>query len=259
MTTVTGSVNPQLLQEAAVGNAVMQQMTTAQNFSRVQGRDGQPISGFPAQISTADPQDSLMALKAGLVGPGGVVENVGVAVTTDQDFAYFERKQDAQREAAFKAWVMENADLTTPASTAWWYSKVPWLRTSREAYIDYVARLQLQDAKITLNGPQTEEDMRFIFMKQNKMINIPGVALQNLATAAETQENLMAKDYKEGFFSPWSLKLYDKAQPVGYSYPTVGKFTWGNSTGPRESGQRTEYRAAPGLVGDKIGFPVTKP
>lgn len=216
--------NPTLLAQAAQGSATMSNMATKTNVVQAYNSQAGANAKFPAQISSTDPEDEKWALRQQVIGAGGVdVKGVGIAVAGDDFFQYAKRKMDSQQEAAFKEWVMKNADLNDPAQAAWWYEKIPWMKESREDYIKYVANLQMKDALITLNGPQSEDDFRFLFLKQQNLIHVPEKPLNQL------NELTAQPSYVQGFFSPFSASLLSGRFPVA-QYKADGKFQWSSPT-----------------------------
>lgn len=206
------------MQEAQQGSAMMANMATKTNITQLKGPDLGVNAQFPVQLSSSDRQDDEMALRQTILKDKYYVEGQGIAVVGDDYWAYAKRKMDDQQEAAFKTWVLSQANLEDPAQAAWWFRTVPWLKSSREEVINYSAELQKRAAMIALNGPQNEDDFRFLFMMQNGLIKLPDKPLQEIYK----DEGLIKGDsYVKGFFSPTSQKLLkDKFPPI--ILPEVG-------------------------------------
>lgn len=220
MTSARSGFSPQLMAEAARGSAMMANMATKTNITQVAppGPNNENAK-FPVQISTTDPEDAKWALRQRIVSDAGITPRQGMAIAPPEFFDYAKRKMDDQEETAFKAWVLQQADLSEPEKVKWWFEHFPWMKTSREEVIDYVADVQRQAAKIALNGPQSEEDFRFLFMKQNGLITVPDQPVQSL----DTFDWNRGATYQRGFFSPISGKLMEgypaiKHQDTGFQW-----------------------------------------
>jgi len=206
-----GAINPRTQAQAASFFNKVQSLADPQNIAQVQTRDGGIAGQFPIQLGTADQDDVRMSIKAQAIRPDGTVPNMGMAIATDSDFAYLERKKEDVMQAQFKAWVNANADLGDPANAAWYIERFPWLIESRMEEIERVSELQKRLAKINLTGPQTEDDFILMWSIIQGTVSVPEKPLQNLWE----DDARYKKDFTKGFFSPLSQGPNKTAGAVG--------------------------------------------
>jgi len=211
------------------GAAKFRQLASPTNMVQQHDREGSRASKFPVRLSTTHPMDEQMALRQSVVNRQGVVEGLGIATVGEREFQYQADKLSDAQEAEYKQWVMSNIDLSNPASQAWYFKTLPWIKTDREAEVDRISDLQKSWAKIMMNGPTSDEDWRMYYAVDQGILKIPDVPVHRLADMSGTGPEF-ATSYKKGFFSVFAQKTSDTSLPM--QQRPKGRLTWGD---PRPS------------------------
>ena len=189
---------------------------------------------YPVQLFKPDPRDEAYEIRKALVDEqSGIVPGVGQAVVTDEDFKYFQSKQNEFNNAEFKDWLIKNADYSTPEKSEYWNSKFPWITELRLEEIQKKADLQMKLARIQITGPQNEDDYILIYGIQQGYISVPDGPLHKDKSANN--------NFKEGLFSIFSKTLgikptIENMKTINWTNPmgTNGSPT-GNMGVPRQS------------------------
>ena len=181
--------------------------STAPNVFRM-GAEGQVNANFPVQLSTTDPEDQKWATMQKVIGTTGAgqsgqIPGIGQAIVPNEFWDYVQRKENADLLAQFQQFVMQQADLSTPESTSWWFSHFPFIRDLKLKEIDEQAELQKRFAQIQVTGPQNQEDFLLLWMRKQKLIKVADQPLDKLNLAT----NITSGTYKQGFFSPLAKKI----------------------------------------------------
>lgn len=172
--------------------------STAPNIFRMGPGGSNANVNFPVQIGSTDPQDFQYALQKELVNTQGIVPGVGQALVGPEYFEYATRKDQQQQLLNYRQFAMQQADLSTPEKTAWWFEKFPWMAKDRTDLIDSVSELQKKFAHMQVRGIQSEEDMLLSYLEHSGYIKVPKEPVHLLGT----NESLIAGSYQAGFFSP---------------------------------------------------------
>lgn len=196
--------------------------STAPNIFRMGPGGTNANINFPVQIGSTDPDDYKYALQRQLVAGNaqGVIPGVGQAIAGPDFFKYAERKDAMQMLLNYKQYVYQQADLSTPEKAQWWFDQFPWMKDERLEQINKNSELQKKFAHIAVIGPQNEEDMILLYLREKGQIQVPnlGVHLLGVDDSVTT-----ASGYQAGFFSPLSKQPVPQGLPVGKS-----KIPWNN-------------------------------
>ncbi len=219
----TNKVVPGAMDQARALFSKFNALTTPPNIYQVPGQNS--VAGdnsyFPASIGSTDPDDQKYMLQSQLV-QNGVVPNIGTPVIGDEFFNYAKRKQDQALLYDFQNFVMKQADLSKPESAAWWFEKFPWMKELRLGQIDREAEVQKRLAKISITGPQDQEDFMIIFMKEQGLLKPANVPLYQLNSA--NNETIQTGGFVRGVFNPLNQN-YPLTMPgsiVPYANPING-------------------------------------
>jgi len=237
-----GAINPRTQAQAAQFFNKVQSLADPQNIRQVQTRDGGIAGQFPIQLGTADSEDVRMSIKAQTIDPTGHVPGIGMAIASDSDFAYLERKKEDVMQAQFKAWVNANADLGDPANAAWYIERFPWLIEARMEEIERVSEMQKRLAKINVTGPQTEDDFILMWSILQGTVEVPKKALQDL----HLPDDRYNKDFTKGFFSPMSTGPSKEAKGIGMAIQMPKTVpAWNNALATLRGGEGSKAVAQP--------------
>jgi len=174
-------------------------LTTPPNIYQVPDQQGTQSSMFPASIGSTDPDDQRYMLQSQLV-QNGTVANIGTPIVGKEFFDYAKRKQDQAMLFDFTQWVMKQADLSKPESAAWWFEKFPWMKELRLGEIEREAEVQKRLAKISITGPQDQEDFMILFMKNQGLLKPADVPLYQLGNANNAA--IQQGGFIKGVFNP---------------------------------------------------------
>lgn len=223
-------------------------IATPPNIYSQLGAAGDTKSKFPLQIGSTDPQDRKFKLQNQMVGTSdsGAVKGYGQAVVGDEFFGWAQRKQDQAMLFDFYDYMLSNADLTKPESAQWWFNKFPWMKDLRLREVEREAEVQKRLAKISICGPESEEDFMVLFMKDQGMLTPSEKPLYriNELDAAGFNAN---KNFTRGAFNPFSVK-----DPMPVAMADVRK-QWTNPLGGPPTGANAGV-AIPGAIGTPNAF-----
>lgn len=183
-------------------------IATPPNIYSQMGANNDPKAKFPLQIGSTDPQDRKFKLQNQMVGAGnatGAVRGYGQAVVGDEFFGWAQRKQDQAMLFDFYDYMLSNADLTKPESAQWWFNKFPWMKDLRLREVEREAEVQKRLAKISICGPESEEDFMVLFMKDQGMLTPSEKPLYRINELDAAGFNA-TKDFTRGAFNPFSVK-----------------------------------------------------
>lgn len=219
----TSKVNASALDQARGLFQKFNALTTPPNIYQVPGQNSVAgdNSNFPASIGSTDPEDQRYMLQSQLVN-NGTVANIGTPIVGKEFFDYAKRKQDQAMLYDFTTWVMKQADLTKPESAAWWFEKFPWMKDLRLAEIEREAEVQKRLAKISITGPQDQEDFMILFMKNQGLLKPADVPLYQLG-AAGSGGIAQTGGFVKGVFNPLtpSYPQTTAGSIVTYNNPTA--------------------------------------
>lgn len=119
-------------------------------------------------FTSADPQDAKFAMMTQLIDENeGVIPGIGKAFVPVEYFDYCARKVAQSQNDAFKRFIFQQIDLTTPAKREWWESRFPeYVNEYRRAWAmetQYNAQIQW----VQINGVQDINDLWFLFCRAN--------------------------------------------------------------------------------------------
>jgi hypothetical protein len=122
----------------------------------------------------------------GQFNESGVMPNIGKVFLPEEFWAYAQAKQEQGFQEDFNRFVFSQVDVTTPQGRAWWEKKYPGY--TQRVYDAYSLKMQIQAkiAEIQIKGFQSEGDLWFAYLYQNKyfdrMLAPPVDRLQPLST-----------------------------------------------------------------------------
>lgn len=183
---------------------------------------------FPNLIEKGDPRDDYYAFKSGLINANGVIPGAGLAVASDADVGYLRKKGDDTVEAAFKAFLLDQMDLSTPEKQDYWQKNYPQVFDEKIKLVESQLDLQLKLAKLRILGPRSQEDYMLIFAIQHGYIALPKGPVYDPTSLEKT-------DFHRGLFNVKKWLLTNDSQyvsgedPLGLngpgSYPAVKNTT----------------------------------
>jgi hypothetical protein len=197
-----GAINPTVISQSKGLFSKAQQESDAKNIVQLETMNDGIAGKYPIQLGSADPDDVRVALKQQFVGSGGLVSGVGLAIAGDRDFDYLQRKKEEVFYTQFLAYINAQADLTNPASAAWWFERFPFLKEKRLEEINREAEKQKRFAQIQVTGPQNEDDFFLMYLKDQGLIAEPTQPLNKMYADGRYKTN--AESFTRGLFSPLS-------------------------------------------------------
>lgn len=203
-----GAINPQVINQAKQVYQRAQSQADANNVVQLRTKDSTGIAGqYPIQLGSADDYDIRAALKQSTINATGVVEtetgaSMGIAIAGDRDFDYLQRKKEEVFYSQFLASINAQADLSNPASAAWWFERFPFLKEKRLEEINREAEKQKRMAQIQVTGPQNEDDFFLMYMLQQGLIAQPTKPLTKMYEDPRYSANTL--NFTKGLFSPLS-------------------------------------------------------
>lgn len=167
---------------------------------------------FPNMIEKGDPRDDYYAFKSSLVNDNGVIPGAGLAIASDADVGYLRKKGDDSIEAAFKAFLLDQMDLSTPEKQDYWQKNFPWVFEEKIKLVEAQLDLQSKLAKLRILGPRTQEDYMLIFAIQHGYIAIPKGPVFN-------PDSLEKTDFHRGLFNVKKWLLTHDSQKIAMTDP----------------------------------------
>lgn len=199
------AVRQNALSDASTFYQQMNASATPNNLYAVRDRFTTPTSKIPVPLGSAQPDDLQMFGRSQVVGKDGIVPGYGVAVADERVFDYIERKKEAEIEADFKSWVMAQADFSDPARAEFWNRVAPWITDLKVQEMEKNAEMQKRLATIKIKGgPTSEDDMKLLYMIENKVIRMPSKPLHEMGEDTVYYEDKDKLDFKRGLFNPLS-------------------------------------------------------
>lgn len=153
---------------------------------------------FPARLGKPDPEDRKWEIRKSIINNNGMTA-AGQALAPEGFFDYLDRKSQMRLQSEYESWAFSQANLQTPEAREFWYRMMPWMKEKQFAVLEEQSNLQKTMARIKINGPESDDDLKFIFAYRNGLINVsdkPLYDLENSTTGKDTS-------YKAGLFSPW--------------------------------------------------------
>jgi hypothetical protein len=167
---------------------------------------------FPSMIEKGDPRDDYYAFKSGLINGDGIIPGAGLAVASDADVAYLRKKGDDTIEAAYRAFLLDTMDLSSPEKQDYWQKNFPGVFQEKIKLVESQLELQLKLAKLRILGPRTEEDYMLLFAIQHGYIAIPQGPVFNPDALEKT-------DFHRGLFNVKKWLLTDDSRKVSLVDP----------------------------------------
>jgi hypothetical protein len=162
----------------------------AQNFySKTQAERDQ----FLKELQTGENAERLQKT-------GGIIPYTDATATAEQ-LAWRKRREDETDLYHFESWLSSIFDPRDPNMSRLIKEMYPAYFEGREALIDKQADLQKKAAKISLLGPQSKEDLFFLYNVQLGRVQIPAHALH---MPEDTY-----KDMARGYLNPHKSKVKD--------------------------------------------------
>lgn len=230
-TNYTPGMTPQAAAQFSMANRASATPTNLfkPNNLPVNKQDQVRTENFPIPMGSEDPKDIDFALQRQLVGPDGVIPNVGMSIAGPEYFDYAKRKMQMVEEVQFKDWLIKQANFGTPEEAEYWSRTFPWIPALKLDNVSRVSELQKTQARINITGPQTPEDWRFIWDVARGLIYIPEQPVHLLPKDKKDD----GKSYQRGLFSP--MVNYLPPFKAGTTYGQPGytpnfKYVWNNPT-----------------------------
>ncbi|MBS0654649.1 MAG: hypothetical protein JSR46_02630 [Verrucomicrobia bacterium] len=162
-----------------------------------QGRGVDAQNEFPAQyFPDQQEEDERIQMKMRLLQ--GRDRPLGDAMLTDQDVAYFMKKEETKQHILFDEWFSRLFDTKDINKRRLAQELYPEYYQKREEEIDRQAAIQKKIAMIKLRGIKDLDDLKFVYALQSGDIVLRKVPLYNLDAP---QEDSSAR-FKKGLFNP---------------------------------------------------------
>lgn len=199
-----GAINQQVINQASGLFQKAQREADANNVVRIATQDLGVAGRYPIQLGSADPEDVRIALRQQNIGANGVVAgNMGIALAGDREFEYLQRKKEEVFYSQFLSYINAQADLSNPATAAWWFERFPFLKEKRLEEINREAEKQKRMAQIQVTGPQNEDDFFLMYLVKQGLVSLPTEPLTKLWETTRYDTN--RTNYTKGMFSPLSV------------------------------------------------------
>lgn len=201
-------------------------------------KDSSRNGKFPARLGKPDPEDRKWEIRKSIIDAQGQTD-AGMAIAPEGFFDYLDRKSQMRLQAEYEAWAFSQANLETPEAREFWYRMMPWMKEKQFMVLEEQANLQKTMARIKINGPESDDDLKFIFAYKNGLINVSDKPLYDLENSTHGKTDT----YKAGIFSPWrdffitkplETNAGDGALKVDYNQP------WGRR--PRDGFPARDFR-----------------
>lgn len=160
---------------------------------------------FPNIVEKADPRDNSMAFGASIIDESGVIPGVGMKMATQSDVDYFYKKTLDAKEAGFRAWFLQNINVSTPEAQDYWLRKYPEVFEEKKQLMMKQLKAQETMARINITGFENLDDFRFIYAVQNGEIAIPDKPLYDPA-------GIPTRPFHQGLFN--ISRWFDKSATV---------------------------------------------
>lgn len=185
----------------------------------VLGQAGQAM--LPAKLTRDDQDENRRILELPQVAQElGYRQPVG-----DQQLAeYIQRKRQDARFVDREKWIAKRFDLSSPEKAAWFNQIMPSFLERRKRFGEAKLAMQKQLFDIVLYGPQSEEDLDFLFAIDNGSIDL--AELKRPIWEAVAQETDRAA-YQAGMFA----QRGGVAQTLATAQANQQGYGYGNSIG----------------------------
>lgn len=180
-----------------------------------------PVSQYPEMIA----EDTRQATRAAVVeGKGNFSgQQAGLIYSlTDEDFKYYEAKEAAEEFAAFERWVATCFDFTKPTEVDRFARMFPDFFERRLATLKNVADANVHYAEIVMRGPQSADDMLYLWLVQTGKIPLIDGPLWDPSKWAKPD----ATTTKLAIFNPWKMVSGKTGSLVPYAIGTDGNWTY---------------------------------
>jgi len=214
-----------------------------------------PVSQYPEMIA----EDTRQATRAKVVDGSGNFSgrNANIVYSlTDEDFKYYEAKEAAEEFAAFERWVATCFDFTKPTEVDRFARMFPDFFERRLATLKNVADANVHYAEIVMRGPQSADDMLYLWLVQTGKIPLIDGPLWDPSKWAQPD----ATTTKLAIFNPWRMVSGQKDTLVPYAIGTDGNWTYPGL--PVKAGETGQSKSQTALIKemfseqDKRGIPA---
>lgn len=175
----------------------------------------QASNEFPYQPFVTDAYDYIAGLKQSQMRD----DRSNVKIEFDKEDAEYMLRQRAQVENAdFDRWVMQKYDLSDPGDRMMAQRVIPELFDRQKETLAYQTQLQNRYAKLRIDGPKSDDDLKFEWLVESGRIDLPqgplwdpqkwmaaqyekdnnGVAVVGAVAKSEANRNR----FKRGLFNP---------------------------------------------------------
>ena len=124
---------------------------------------------FPYQAFLVDPYDSIAELKQSQVAAGGQY----VAEFGEEDAEYLLRQRAQVENADFDRWVLQKYDLSNPGDRMVAQRVIPELFDRQKETLAYQTELQNRYAKLRIDGPKSDDDLKFEWLIESGRLQLP--------------------------------------------------------------------------------------
>lgn len=220
---------------------------TNTEFQNVKDRTGKQ---FSVKLGKPDPQDRKYDLLKNIITPGTKdipvpqTKDGLVPVADDEYYQYISRKVDAELEANFEGWVMNQVDFSSPEKYQHWTRIAPFVQAKREAVLNEQAELQKRLALIKMRGPESEDDLKLLFAFHTGLVNVANAPLYKLEDDKITFEGKKtgpSSSFTAGLLSPWRSYFHNNTtlKPL-IANSTVGAINFTNPIGALDTTKTAE-------------------
>lgn len=180
-----------------------------------------PVSEYPEMIAEDTRQATRNKVVTGKGNFSGREANINYMLT-DEDFKYFEAKEAAEEFAAFERWVQTCFDFKKPAEVDRFARMFPNFFERRLATIKNVADANVKYAEIVMRGPQSADDMLYLWLVQTGKIPLISGALWDPSSWSKPDKTTT----KMALFNPWKVINGKEGQSMPYAIGHDGNYTY---------------------------------
>lgn len=166
LTRTPGGPDPMAIAEANIRDMASRGFN---NYVVVEGRN-QGTNEFPYQPFLVDPYDSI----AGLKKSAALLPGSQMVVSVDKEDVEYQLRQRAQVENAdFDRWVLQKYDLSNPGDRMVAQRVIPELFDRQKETLAYQTELQNKYAKLRIDGPKSDDDLKFEWLVESGRLQLP--------------------------------------------------------------------------------------
>lgn len=185
-------------------------------------------SALPATYTTFTEEDDRLDLKQQLAAKP---ETLGQVFVEDKDVKALQKKREAYDMFKFDQWFAQQYDFSKPEEIVRARKLNPEFFERRKQYMLTNLEIAKKMAMLSVEGPQSVEDMYFLYGVNSGEIQSPPAEFWNPRANQQVTSESARNEFVRGLFRPWqssamtqipsSLGWYSlQSQPTRYTQPT---------------------------------------